>query len=53
MGHDSVYIEGSRLYRKFPVYKEGDANCCPSGGTKTIKYTLKKGEASWQLVIDK
>ncbi|NPA36774.1 MAG: hypothetical protein GXO47_07985 [Chlorobi bacterium] len=53
MGHDSVYVAGNCLYRKFPVYKEGDASCCPSGGTKTIKYALKKGEASWLLEIEK
>ena len=52
MGHDSVYVEDNRLVRKFPVYKNGDANCCPSGGTKVVKYALKQGEASWLLEID-
>jgi hypothetical protein len=53
MGHDSIYITNNELYRKFPIYKEGDENCCPTGGNKTIRYKLKAGEASWQLEMDK
>ena len=52
MGHDSVYVVKNRLIRKFPVYKDGDANCCPSGGIKVVKYALKQGEASWLLEVD-
>ncbi len=52
MGHDSIYIKNNRIYRKYPVYKEGDANCCPSGGDKTLSYYLKAGEASWILAIE-
>lgn len=53
MGHDSIYFDNSKLYRKFPIYKEGDPNCCPSGGHKTHHYTLRAGEASWILDIEK
>lgn len=53
MGHDSIYFEKNKLYRKYPVYKEGDANCCPSGGHKTHQYSLQAGEASWLLEITK
>ena len=53
MGHDSIYAEKNRIYRKYPIYKEGDANCCPSGGNKTLSYYLKAGEATWILAIDK
>ncbi len=52
MGHDSIYTTNNRIYRKYPIYKEGDANCCPSGGDKTISYYLKAGEASWILAIE-
>ncbi|MGI9531070.1 hypothetical protein [Lutimonas sp.] len=52
MGHDSIYFENDQLFRKYPVYKEGDPNCCPSGGYKTHHYTLKAGEASWILAIE-
>ncbi|WKK66703.1 hypothetical protein [Lutimonas zeaxanthinifaciens] len=53
MGHDSIYFENRSLIRKFPVYKEGDANCCPTGGDKTLRYKLIPGEASWILTLDK
>jgi len=51
MGHDSIYISNNKLFRKYPVYKEEDANCCASGGDKSIQYILKKGESSWILGI--
>ena len=38
MGHDSIYLQEGFIARKFPVYKEGDANCCPTGGYKTLSY---------------
>jgi len=50
-GHDSIYFSKNRLFRKFPIYKEGDENCCPSGGVKTIQYVLKPGEAYWRLEV--
>ncbi|MEL4455618.1 hypothetical protein [Lutimonas vermicola] len=53
MGHDSIYTAENRIYRKYPIYKEGDANCCPSGGSKTLSYHLKAGEATWILAIEK
>lgn len=52
MGHDSIYFENKRLHRKFPIYKKGDANCCPTGGEKVLKYKLVPGEASWLLSLD-
>lgn len=51
MGHDSIYFNGNQLYRKFPMYKEDDANCCPTGGDKILSYQLKAGEASWKLEL--
>lgn len=53
MGHDSIYLDQGKLMRKFPIYQEGDPNCCPTGGQATITYTLKAGEASWKLIADK
>lgn len=52
MGHDSIYTENNRIYRKYPVYKQGDPNCCPTGGENIVSYRLKAGEASWILVIE-
>ena len=51
MGHDSIFIEKDMLYRKFPIYLEGDPNCCPTGGEKILSYRLRAGEASWILEI--
>ncbi len=53
MGHDSIYVDQNKIHRKFPVYQEGDANCCPSGGDKILSYELHPGEASWILSIEK
>lgn len=52
MGHDSIYTDNNRVYRKYPVYKDGDPNCCPTGGKKIVSYQLKAGEAGWILEID-
>ena len=51
MGHDEFKIIKSTLSRSFPVYKEGDANCCPKGGTRKLQYKLVAGEAGWQLKL--
>jgi len=53
MGHDQFTIMESTLARRFPVYKEGDTNNNPTGGTRQIEYKLKDGEASRSFVIDK
>ena len=52
MGHDSIYIDKNKMYRKFPIYNQGDANCCPTGGEKILSYQLKAGEASWILSLE-
>ena len=51
MGHDEFTIIENSFARRFPVYNEGDANCCPKGGTRQLQYKLKMGEASWQLKL--
>lgn len=52
-GKDDFAIVENTLVRRFPIFKPGDANAAPSGGTKQIQYKLKKGEAAWKLEIDK
>jgi len=51
MGHDSFKLDTSFLIRSFPIYKEGDSNAAPSGGTRTLKYQLIPGESSWTLSL--
>jgi hypothetical protein len=53
MGHDEFTIVESTLARRFPVYKEGDTNNNPTGGTRQIEYKLQDGESSRLFVIDK
>ena len=50
-GHDSIYIDNNKLFRKFPIYKPEDKNCCPTGGNKTIQYILKSNKSYWRLEI--
>ena len=45
MGHDRFAIGEGALLRKFPVYREGDTNAAPKGGTRQIQYHLQAGEA--------
>jgi len=53
MGHDRFYIKDFKLFREFPIYKQGDPNANPTGGLRRIKYKLVDGEASRMLVADK
>lgn len=53
MGHDEFSIIETSLIQKFPIYKKGDSNSNPTGGTRQIHYKLIDGEASRIFVIDK
>ncbi|TGE20121.1 hypothetical protein [Hymenobacter elongatus] len=39
-GQDTYRVQGRELVRSFPIYAASDANCCPSGGTRTMRYVL-------------
>lgn len=52
MGHDEFAVVEQYLVRSFPVYREGDSNANPSGGTRQLQYKLEPGEATWQLIVD-
>lgn len=53
MGHDTFVVAEQYLVRLFPIYRKGDPNAAPSGGTRQLQYTLEPGEATWQLVVAK
>ena len=53
MGHDKFLVGEGALVRRFPVYREGDTNSKPTGGTRQIQYKLKAGEAGWVLRKDR
>lgn len=43
-GQDSFYVQGNQIIRTFPLYADGDAVCCPSGGGIKIPYSIKGDE---------
>jgi len=49
MGHDEFRVVENTLVRRFPVYREGDTNAKPTGGTRQIQYKRAAGEAGWIL----
>jgi len=49
MGHDEFSIKGGRIIRQFPVYKKGDPNANPTGGTRRIEYTLIRKGGTYKL----
>jgi hypothetical protein len=52
MGHDEFAIVESTLVQRFPIYKTGDINAKPTGGTRQVQYKLKEGEAMRQFAVD-
>ncbi len=52
-GHDDFAVVEGTLVRRFPIYREGDANAAPTGGVRQLQYKLVKGEASWRLRLDR
>jgi hypothetical protein len=53
MGHDEFAVVENTLVRRFPIYRDGDTNSAPSGGTRQIQYKLEAGEAGWVLRQDR
>ena len=53
MGHDEFRVIENTLVQRFPVYKGGDTNAAPTGGTRQLQYKLEPGEAGWVLRVDK
>ena len=39
--------------RRFPLYRDGDPNARPTGGTRTVEYALVRGEAGWILLLER
>ncbi|WP_242921073.1 hypothetical protein [Pontibacter liquoris] len=50
LGHDEFQVADGRLVRTFPVYQDTDANCCPTGGKRTLFYTLNN---ALQFVVER
>lgn len=52
-GHDEFAVVESTLVQRFPVYRDGDTDDSPTGGTRQLQYKLAPGEAGWILRLDK
>lgn len=53
MGHDEMAIVENTFCQRFPIYKDGDSNANPTGGTRQIQYKLMDVESGRILEIDK
>jgi hypothetical protein len=53
MGHDHFAVVENRLQRNFPIYRKGDSNAAPTGGTRQLQYRLEPGEAGWALKLER
>lgn len=53
MGHDEFDVLEGTFVQRFPIYRKGDPNASPTGGTRQLQYKLKPGEAGWVLQLDK
>jgi hypothetical protein len=47
MGHDRFAVVETTLMRRFPIYRPGDTNAQPTGGTRQIGYKLVAAEAGF------
>jgi len=47
MGHDQFAVVETTLMRRFPIYRPGDTNAKPTGGTRQISYKLVAAEAGF------
>lgn len=53
MGHDDFAVVESTFVQRFPIYRDGDINARPTGGTRQLQYKLVPGEAGWILKLDR
>jgi hypothetical protein len=47
MGHDAFEVGETGLKRSFPIYRPGDSQAKPTGGRRTILYTLAGTDSGW------
>ncbi len=52
-GHDEFAVVENTLVRRFPSDKDGDTDGAPTGGMRQFQFTLRKGEASAVLQLDR
>jgi hypothetical protein len=52
-GGNNIALVENTIAERFPIYKDGDSDGKPTGGTRQLQYKLKAGEAGWLLKLDK
>jgi hypothetical protein len=52
-GHDEFAVVENVLARRFPIYRDSDANAKATGGMRQLQYRLFPGEAGWILKLDR
>jgi hypothetical protein len=52
-GGSEIALVENVVAQRFPIYKDGDSDGKPTGGTRQLQYKLKAGEAGWLLKLDK
>lgn len=50
-GHDRFAVVEGSLVRRFPVYRPGDPNARPTGGTRELHYGLVPSGSGWALFV--
>lgn len=44
-GHDVFKLLEGTLLQRFPIFRPGDKDDAPTGGTRTVQYSLSKGDS--------
>lgn len=54
-GKDNFYFSGNLLVHEYPLYNDGDANCCPSGGSRMNYFELinREGKLHFSRIYSK
>lgn len=52
-GHDSFIANNNKLIREFPIYLTTDTNDNPTGGKRTLVYTLTEKNSIFSMTIQK
>ena len=50
-GHDEFSLVENTLMQRFPIYKEGDANAMPTGGTRQVAYKMVKSKKGYAFEV--
>jgi hypothetical protein len=52
-GHDDFAVVKGAFVRRFPLFGKGGDPAAPTGRTRELRYSLRPGEASWVLKLER